>query len=73
MTSLRRRMAEDMQVRSICASEPGPPSPEYPWEPVPASVEITPDGSILRIRWSEPCETRGDARGSHWLSGLGMR
>src|SRR5918996_1707892 len=34
-----------------CAARAGPPSPEYPATPVPATVVIVPEGSTLRIRW----------------------
>jgi hypothetical protein len=33
------------------AAVPGPPSPEKPSTPVPATVEIVPSGSTLRTRW----------------------
>ena len=36
---------------STWASVAGPPSPEYPRTPVPATVEIVPSGATRRTAW----------------------
>lgn len=43
---------------SSCASVAGPPSPDSPAEPVPATVVMIPSGPIRRTRWLSVSTTK---------------